>query len=498
MTAPEQPPPSSGPSAPLPVAGGPGPAPSEGGRGGAARRHRARLDLLQRRPRARREVLRLLRARHEQAGTADGGGLRIEIEDRGDRAVLRAPGELLAGPELLDRAAARRAVRRAGFVAVPVAPLRGRVLRLRVAPEPRDGRGRGCRRGRRGRPDVHRLQRALGRLGVPTSLVYLTPTRVVMKATASPRGPGAAVPRATPPDGTVPRPGGVRVVVLDTGVAVRGRDDGWLLGVERDGNTDPLDVFPRPNGYLDLSAGHGTFVAGLVQQVDPRLDLRVERVVDSDGVASDVDVACALVRAVERCLEPGGRLVVNLSLGAETLDDRPPLALRAALAVVREIEAERAGQVLVVAAAGNEGGTVPCWPAAFAATDRRVVAVAALATDGGPAPWSTHGPWVTCSAPGEAVLSTFVTGAEDPGLDADAQEFGRNAWAYWTGTSFAAPQVAARVASLATRTGAGLDDALREVLASAPGLDRDYGSLLPGHEGTADGGDGGDGGPAPA
>ena len=150
--------------------------------------------------------------------------------------------------------------------------------------------------------------------------------------------------------------------------------------------------------------------------------------------------------------------------------------------MVREIEAERGGEVLLVASAGNDGTEDPCWPAAFAATDPRVVAVAATGSDGEVAPWSTHGTWVTCSTLGEAVLSTFVTGREDPAFH-DCEDrpstFGRDAWAWWTGTSFAAPQVAAAVASHARRTGSSLDDALAHVLAGAVGQHPGYGALLP-------------------
>jgi subtilisin family serine protease len=274
----------------------------------------------------------------------------------------------------------------------------------------------------------------------------------------------------------------VPVVVIDTGLAVNDRQDGWLAGLQDDHNADPLDVWPEENGYLDLAAGHGTFVAGLVQRVDPQLDLSVVKVVDSDGLADEVEVAVALVAAVEEHLAPGGKLVVNLSLGSETLDDLPPVALEVALEIVREIEAERGGEVLLVAAAGNDGSDVPCWPAAFAATDPRVVAVAALGADGSPAGWSTRGTWVTCSTEGEAVLSTYVTGTEDPDHQPEGEEpdtFGADAWAWWTGTSFAAPQVAAAVASQARTSGSSLADALGAVLARATGHHPDYGALLP-------------------
>jgi subtilisin family serine protease len=329
------------------------------------------------------------------------------------------------------------------------------------------------------RGEVDALRVALDAAGVRTSVAYMTPTRVVMKSTASPEHaleppPALAAAPEAAAEAVAPK-----VVIVDTGVASRERDDGWLGGLQTDANKDLLDVFPRPNGYLDLSAGHGTFVAGLFQQADPGLDLQVIKALDTDGFAHEVDVACAIVRSVEEHLRPGGKLVLNLSLGADTVDDLPPLALEAALQIVRELESARGGEVLLVAAAGNDGASTRCWPAAFAEDDDRVVAVAALTAAGAPAPWSTRAEWVTCAAVGEAVMSTYVTGREDPDLDADPEVFGKNAWAYWTGTSFAAPQVGAAVASLARRTGMSLSDALRQVLASGSGTDPLYGSLLP-------------------
>ena len=91
---------------------------------------------------------------------------------------------------------------------------------------------------------------------------------------------------------------------------------------------------------------------------------------------------------------------------------------------------------------------------------------------------------MTCSTLGEAVLSTFVTGEEDPASTSrdpgtrprpSARTPGRGG----PGTSFAAPQVAAAVASRARRTGSSLDEALAHVLAGAVGHAPGYGALLP-------------------
>ena len=81
------------------------------------------------------------------------------------------------------------------------------------------------------------------------------------------------------------------------------------------------------------------------------------------------------------------------------------------------------------------------------------------------ADWSTHGHWVTCSCVGSGVVSTFVPGDEDsdftrlrpipdnqaPGSQApDHYPFPGtvDSWAVWSGTSFAAPQVAGAISRL--------------------------------------------------
>ena len=167
---------------------------------------------------------------------------------------------------------------------------------------------------------------------------------------------------------------------------------------------------------------------------------------DSDGIGSDVTVACWMIQAVL-----DGNQIINLSLGCQTEDDFPPVAMRAAL---DSGSGRRAEDVLIVAAAGNYGDTRPCWPGAF----RGVVSVAGLAPDMLPALWSSRGFWVTCSTIGQGLCSTFVDGTESPlitlspvppGLPHAAVTFtGDPPWAYWSGTSFAAPQITGAVANL--------------------------------------------------
>ena len=252
----------------------------------------------------------------------------------------------------------------------------------------------------------------------------------------------------------------VTVAVIDTGINHQSRTDGWLTGIpEGAANVDLLDVFPvPPDGLLDLSAGHGTFVAGVVEQVAPACTIVVYREVDTQGMGASDDIARAIIRAAE-----DGADIINASLGTMTVDDLPPLTFTTALETVQADHPD----VLIVASAGNMGQETPMFPAAM----KGVVGVGALAEDLTPAPWSNHGFWVNCSAVGIGIISTFVEGFE-PHTDANGnvvtEQFGPDAWAIWSGTSFSAPQIAGQVAQLCQMHNVRPAVALGQLLAGKP------------------------------
>lgn len=249
---------------------------------------------------------------------------------------------------------------------------------------------------------------------------------------------------------------GPLVIVVDTGIdaAAPARGDGWLdhvVPVDPQLDIDPLHPLdqngnPRP-GILDLGAGHGTFVAGVVRQVAPDAQVRVIRALDTDGTATELEVAEAILRAADAFHQaPDQRGILNLSLGFETIDEVEPVALRVALDALPP-------EVIVVAAAGNAPTGIKLWPAAF----DDVIGVGSHRGDDPPtaSAWSNDGDSVTVSARGECVVSTFVAGREiaaPPGpsrplYDPTPDTFnGPSAVAVWTGTSFAAPQVTGALA----------------------------------------------------
>ncbi|HEX4832108.1 MAG TPA: S8 family serine peptidase [Trebonia sp.] len=232
----------------------------------------------------------------------------------------------------------------------------------------------------------------------------------------------------------VPHPsaGPARIAFLDTGYdeAVKYLHPALYERLEHDGAEEPV----LRDGLLAHEAGHGTFIAGIIMKHSPALHIRQVKVLNRAGVTDDVTIARGLLRA-------GSAPVINLSLGGYTHGRQPPMALAAALGQLHD-------SVAVVAAAGNNGSQDPFWPAAFT----RVVAVGALDTTRGEparAGFSDYGNWVDIYAPGTDVHGPYLHGTySEPGRHLAHLK----GWARWSGTSFAAPQVAAEIAGRVTDT----------------------------------------------
>jgi subtilisin family serine protease len=236
-----------------------------------------------------------------------------------------------------------------------------------------------------------------------------------------------------------------------------------------DGPWDHRDDEPGPNwGLLDSHIGHGTFIAGVIRQIAPDASVRMIRVMHSDGVVQESALVTALSALTAEIAEAQARGVaeqmvdiVSLSFGYYAEDE--DAAYTSGLA--RTIAGLTALGVAVVVAAGNEATDQPSFPAAFADPSgaEPVVSVGALNPNGSRAMFSNHGKWVTAWAPGADVVSTFpkrLDGGQQPvhvrgsgtgpgavdrqTLDPDGFQGG---FAVWSGTSFAAPWIAARMAA---------------------------------------------------
>ena len=263
-----------------------------------------------------------------------------------------------------------------------------------------------------------------------------------------PDGDPEPAPAALPPlPSPLPEGGaGITVAVVDTGWPSRMPPnlDWFRAGADHEPAPGEVDETGHPlrhidhldddrDGYLDVEAGHGLFVAGLVRRMAPQADLVFLKALNSDGVGTELGVARAIRAATARGVD-----VINLSLGFYTVLDATPSGVEAAVA-----DAVDAG-ITVVAAAGNDAVSSPAYPAFFPG----VTGVGALATDGASvADFSNYGPWVNVFAPGQRVQSAFVRGREDASTteDADADRFRSNT-ALWSGTSFACGYVSGYLA----------------------------------------------------
>ena len=134
--------------------------------------------------------------------------------------------------------------------------------------------------------------------------------------------------------------------------------------------------------------------------------------------------------------------------------------------------------VMVVAPAGNQGWNTLQYPAGFPS----VIGVGSLMRDGKTkSAFSNYGPWVDCSTEGQHVISTFITGwanrqteeKEPPnssGVRLQPRKSFTSGWAAWSGTSFAAPKVAAAIANAkagTSKTPAQAWDTVKKVFAGA-------------------------------
>lgn len=434
--------------------------------------HRQVADMVRRRtdPALRRQIVSSLQARRSHRDLPDFEVL-TDPEGRGD--TLHMPHEMIVTRRTWDNPAASDYARARGLTSADdlgCPDLEDRLVRLVPSGK---------------RPlttqDLDDTVTELRTRGFAASLTHMTPL-------ASPIFKGIGGPAPGPSLGTfadyqaydsfTAEGSGPKVAVIDTGITRQTRSDGWLESVPRtleqqgvhggESNVDPLDELPEADGYLDFAAGHGTFVAGVVQQVAPSAEIAVYRALPSDGIATELEVACAMIRAVR-----DGAQLLNLSLGCQTRFDSPSLPIAAALDWIGEYERKTRTEVLIFAAAGNYGDTRPTWPAAF----RRVISVAGLAADLHPTAWSSRGFWVDCATVGEGILSTFVQGTESYEFTADPDEFGPDAFARWSGTSFAAPQVAGAVARRVLERGSTPRQALADLLASGTPVP-DFGQAL--------------------
>jgi hypothetical protein len=237
-------------------------------------------------------------------------------------------------------------------------------------------------------------------------------------------------------------------------------------------------------GELNDATGHGTFIAGIVRQAAPDARVLAIRIMHSDDVVYEGDLLCALAQLADRiaAAEEGSLAemvdVVSLSLGyfdESSADVTYSSGLWQVIQLLLDLG------VPVVAAAGNYSTSRRFYPAAFSLQPSPVpvICVGALNPNGTKALFSDGGRWVRAWAAGAAVVSTYpddVNGSLTPPVRVDAQPGGgapgdgrpddrealdpddfRGGFATWSGTSFAAPLIAAHIAARLGRQADGPD-----------------------------------------
>jgi hypothetical protein len=295
------------------------------------------------------------------------------------------------------------------------------------------------------------------------------------------------------------------VAVLDTGVALETRTGGqvngsdavvWDHAVDR----DELRAV-QPDGSLApglaSQAGHGTFIASVIQRMTGGGSrIVVIGVLDADGFGTEQRVVDGLKRLRTQMRRPPA--VVNLSLGGFTDDggwlddaerttlfplshrDQMPLGLAAELAAWN---VDPWSDTAFVCAAGNDGEDRPFWPAAAARPDDpgarpAIVSVASLTAAGDASDFSNHGTWVAVGTCGEDILGDYPAGEMD-GLNGAVLAFAGGG-ATWSGTSFAAPVLAAELVRRCRddhRSGAAAWQDLAQALVAKPSPAPGFGRL---------------------
>jgi type VII secretion-associated serine protease mycosin len=184
----------------------------------------------------------------------------------------------------------------------------------------------------------------------------------------------------------------INIAVVDTGVDLN--------------HPDLKDNLSR--GYTSVKGttsanddnGHGTHVSGIIASIannqiggvglSPKCKIMPVKSLSEKGEGNDSDIAEGIIWAVDN-----GANIINLSLGGPSAGKTLENAIKYAYN----------SNVLVVAAMGNNGQRVKNYPAAY----KNVIAVGATDQNNKSASFSNYGDWISVSAPGLKIHSTFPT-----------------------------------------------------------------------------------------
>ncbi|TLM78035.1 MAG: hypothetical protein FDZ70_04680, partial [Actinobacteria bacterium] len=291
--------------------------------------------------------------------------------------------------------------------------------------------------------DARSARRLRERLGRVRGVRYVEPV-IEYRATLTPTDPHYAdqwgLPRIGAPAAWDVTLGGagVKIAIVDTGVDLEHPEFAGRIDTVNDYD------FVNRDWNADDDEGHGTHVAGIAAGginngvegcgVAPACTILPVKVLDKSGSGSNAGVADGIEWAADH-----GADVINLSLGSRYYSQAIADAVAYAQSQPRD--------VLVVAAAGNDGSTVS-YPGKLAG----VVTVSAANSSDGLASFSNRGPEVDLAAPGVDVYSTLPWPTQGQ---------------YWDGTSMASPFVAGAAALVRSEMPALTADQVAQVLYGA-------------------------------
>jgi thermitase len=157
-------------------------------------------------------------------------------------------------------------------------------------------------------------------------------------------------------------------------------------------------------------------IAGIIARIAPNAKILPVRVLNGDGLGTMMNVAKGLHYAVK-----AGARVVTMSFGS----------LRLSEAMKDVVDEAKNAQVVMVAAAGNDGTDKMQFPALRSG----VMAVTSVEANNVKSTYSSYGSAIQVVSPGTGIRSTYVNGG----------------YANWSGTSFSVPFVAAEAALIVSR-----------------------------------------------